>query len=228
MLTTTSRQSRSFVSTSHDECFTDRPCRIKNPLAGLSYERLMHDADTFARVHGLEEHVGYIRKGAAIAQHPEHYEDLVGTEALNQEEITILRDEVLHKWRQPFALYVTIFTCSIGAAVQGWDQTGSNGANLSFPVEFGIGGTSDYDVFLVGLVNAAPYISSAFLGCWLSDPLNNLFGRKGTIFFSAVFCFLPVIGAAFTQNWWELFICRVLLGIGMGSKASTVPVGSIC
>jgi hypothetical protein len=62
-------------------------------------------------------------------------------------------------------LYFTIALCSIGAAVQGWDQTGSNGANLSFPTEFGIAGTGR-DTWLVGIVNAAPYLASAGLGCW--------------------------------------------------------------
>lgn len=132
--------------------------------------------------------------------------------------------------RQPRSMYLTVILCSVGAAVQGWDQTGSNGANLSFPVEFGIpdGDPTDpnysRNLWLVGLVNAAPYIASAFLGCWLSDPLNNYFGRRGTIFFAAVFCLLSVIGSACTQNWYQLFICRLLLGIGMGSKASTVPI----
>jgi len=58
----------------------------------------------------------------------------------------------------------------------------------------------------------------------LSDPLNNYFGRRGTIFFAAVFCLLSVIGSGCTQTWWELFICRLLLGVGMGAKASTVPI----
>ena len=78
--------------------------------------------------------------------------------------------------------------------------------------------------WLVGLINAAPYIGSSFIGCWLSDPLNRFLGRRGTIFFSAAFCCLSVLGSACTQNWWELFITRILLGIGMGSKASTVPI----
>ena len=39
-----------------------------------------------------------------------------------------------------------------------------------------------------------------------------------------MFCLLSVIGSALTQNWYQLFICRLLLGIGMGSKASTVPI----
>ena len=51
---------------------------------------------------------------------------------------------------------------------RGWDQTGSNGANLSFPIEFGIGSESEKDTFLVGLVNAAPYIASAL---WYANVL---------------------------------------------------------
>ena len=60
-----------------------------------------------------------------MARDPSNYEDIEGAEALNDAEIEALRDEVLHKWRQPLALYLTIVTCSVGAAVQGWDQTGA-------------------------------------------------------------------------------------------------------
>lgn len=119
---------------------------------------------------------------------------------------------------------MTIFVCSIGAAVQGWDQTGSNGANLSFPQVFGIGSDSTKDKLLVGLVNGAPYIGSAFVGCWVSDPLNFYLGRRGTIFIAAIFCFLPILGSAFSQTWRQLFVCRLLLGFGMGAKGSTVPI----
>lgn len=37
---------------------------------------------------------------------------------MTEAEITAIRDETEHKWRQPFALYFTIILCSIGAAVQ--------------------------------------------------------------------------------------------------------------
>ena len=47
---------------------------------------------------------------------------------------------------------------------------------------------------------------------------------SGVIFFSAVFCLLSVIGSAVCQNWEQLFITRLILGIGMGSKASTIPI----
>jgi MFS family permease len=77
---------------------------------------------------------------------------------------------------------------------------------------------------LIRYTNSAPYIASAVLGCWLSDPLNNLLGRRGAIFISAIFCVLSPIGSACTQTWPQLFVARLLLGIGMGVKASTVPI----
>jgi sugar porter (SP) family MFS transporter len=125
---------------------------------------------------------------------------------------------------------LTFFLLSLSLS-RGWDQTGSNGANLSFPTEFGIPIDSsvpeaerEHNEWLVGLVNAAPYIASAFLGCWISDPLNNYLGRRGTIFVSAVFCLLTPIGGAISQTWEQLFITRLLMGIGMGLKGSTVPI----
>ena len=61
-------------------------------------------------------------------------------------------------------------------------------------------------------------------GCWLSHPLNHRLGRRGTIFFAAWFCLLSVLGSSVCQNWRQLFISRLLLGVGMGAKASTIPV----
>lgn len=169
-----------------------------------------------------------MRKGALVAQNPPAFESI---EELDDVERNALRNEFLHKWRQPKSLYFTVILCSVGAAVQGWDQTGSNGANLSFPVAFGIGNGEKpgfphqaRDNWLVGLINAAPYIASAFFGCWCSDPLNHYLGRRGTIFIAAIFCLFSVIGSAFTQTWEQLFVTRLLLGVGMGCKASVVPI----
>ncbi|EJD03082.1 uncharacterized protein FOMMEDRAFT_123262 [Fomitiporia mediterranea MF3/22] len=195
--------------------------KIKNPLLGIPEEQLMADVERFAEEKDLTDILPLLKHGAIAAQNPTEYETQKG---LTDEERDVLRFEVTHKWKQPFALYFTIVLCSIGAAVQGWDQTGSNAANLSFPNQFGIGTQSERDTFLVGLVNAGPYIGSALIGCWLSDPLNNFFGRRGAIFFAAIFCFLPVIGGAFAQTWEQLLVTRLLLGIGMGAKASTVPI----
>ncbi|KAL7624762.1 hypothetical protein AAE478_006334 [Parahypoxylon ruwenzoriense] len=193
---------------------------ISNPLAGIPRERLLDEVTSFSMRYGLAEYTPLLRKGALLAQNPTGFEHIMGPEALNAEEINALRRETTYKWK---------------------DQEGSNGANLTFPAQFGIGGDSNYDVLLVGIINSAPYIGSALVGCWLSDPLNNRFGRRSlstdpglgvtltnvvveTIFIAAVYCLLAPIGGALTQNWQQLLMTRILLGVGMGIKASTVPI----
>jgi MFS family permease len=61
---------------------------------------------------------------------------------------------------------------------------------------------------------------------WISDPMNDWIGRRGTIFVGAIFSLLAPIGSALTQHWGELVATRILLGIGMGLKEVTVPVFS--
>jgi hypothetical protein len=105
--------------------------RVSNPLADISFSNLMNDVEVFCNEKGLTERVDLIKRGALVAQDPTAYEHV---ETLSEDEREALRFEAAHRWRHPLALYFTIIVCSIGAAVQGWDQTGSNGANLSFPV----------------------------------------------------------------------------------------------
>ena len=137
--------------------------RIKNPLAHLSPQQLMADVERFAHEHGLADELPLLRKGALVARDPDRFEHLPVGEQLDEAEREALRVEARHRWRVPRLLYLTIITCSVGAAVQGWDQEGSNGANLSFPEEFGIAGNDDRSVWLLGLINAAPYLASAYV-----------------------------------------------------------------
>ncbi|KIW63945.1 hypothetical protein PV04_08907 [Phialophora macrospora] len=200
--------------------------KISNPLADIPREDLLADVEDFATRHGMTSELELLQKGALVAQNPGQFENL---SILDDAEKESLRIEVNRKWKHPTKLYMTVIVCSIGAAVQGWDQTGTNGANLSFPEAFGLNtpeGQPGYerDFWIIGLVNSAPYIGSAFLGCWLSDPLNFYFGRRGTIFTSAIFLIATPIGGAFAQNWEQLLATRVLMGIGMGLKGATTPV----
>ncbi|THX73641.1 hypothetical protein D6D05_07311 [Aureobasidium pullulans] len=156
---------------------------------------------------------------------------------LQYNDLRALRDE--GKWGfQPRALFVAIACNSIAAAVQGWDQTGTNGANLFWPNDFGIPiadcGSKDIlkesecgkNSLLVGLVNAAPYIIITLFASWISDPLNHSLGRRGTIFAGAILSLVAPLGSALTQSWPQLLICRLILGVGMGLKEVTVPVFS--
>ena len=91
---------------------------------------------------------------------------------------------LIDRWSQPRDLYLTIVICSLAAAVQyasssqrnffpcqrylqqhpffldrGWDQTGSNGANLIFPQVLGIptadgAPNASVNQWIVGIINS--------------------------------------------------------------------------
>ena len=89
--------------------------RIKNPLLGIPRPQLMADVEAFAEEKGMTDIIDLLKRGALVAQDPSTFETVEG---LTPDERTALEEEVTHKWRHPLALYVTIITCSIGAAVQ--------------------------------------------------------------------------------------------------------------
>ncbi|KAH9475509.1 Arabinose-proton symporter [Psilocybe cubensis] len=200
--------------------------RIQNPLHGIPRDKLMKQVDKFVRDHGLEDKNDLFRKGALLAQSQKGFETM---DELSESDKEVLRRETTHRWSQPRDLYLTVIICSLAAAVQGWDQTGSNGANLSFPDALGISQDpanprASINEWIVGVINSGPYIGSSLIGCWLTDPLNHYFGRRGTLFWCGLFCTLTVIGQAVSQTWPQLLVCRLLLGLGMGPKATTSPV----
>lgn len=71
--------------------------------------------EDFANEYNVTDILPQLKKGALVARDPEDFEAVPD---LTEQEVMALRDEVLHKWRQPKALYFTIILCSIGAAVQ--------------------------------------------------------------------------------------------------------------
>lgn len=189
---------------------------LKNPLSGIPRQKLFDQVADFCRSNGLEDKVALFQRAALVAQNPDKYEEV--SELTEDERYWIAR-ETTHKWSLPKQLWMLIFVVSLGSAIQGWDNTGANGANLSFPVEFGI----DHNEWLVGFVNSAPTIAG-LMSAWLCDPLNNMIGRRAVIFVTGLFTVFPVLAQAFTRNWWELAICRLLIGVGIGCKITTIPI----
>ncbi|KAH7169942.1 hexose transporter [Dactylonectria macrodidyma] len=205
---------------------------IKNPLVGIPKDRLLSEAAGLATKHGLNDVVDDFKRGALAAQHPEKFETIV---ELTDQDRQLLKNEIEHRWKHPKALYFAIFMNSISAAIQGWDQTGSNGANLSYPQVFNIAssgeqceamGTCSRNSWIIGAINSAPYMAICVIACWLSDPINDWVGRRGTIFIGGIFSLVGPIGQALSQTWPQILICRILLGIGMGLKEVTVPIFS--
>lgn len=197
--------------------------------------------EAFVRDHqvGHDEDIRAFRLGALLAQDPNRHAEIEG---LTEEESKVLAKDISHRWSQPRLLYLVIVLCSTCAAVQGMgefsiecrmrdkvdyflDETVVNGAQIFYSQQFGIGDkSSNRDAWLVGLVNSAPYLCCAFIGCWLTIPFNNWFGRRGTIFLTCCFSALACFWQAFTNTWWHMFIARFALGLGIGPKSATVPI----
>ncbi|KAL4758138.1 uncharacterized protein BDW70DRAFT_142333 [Aspergillus foveolatus] len=195
---------------------------IQNPLQNVSREQAVNDARAFAQAHGMSEHADLFGRAALVARDPDNFETIP---ELSQEEQAALTYERDHKWHGPRMLWYSIGLCAIGAATQGWDQTGSNGANLQFHDEFNIAGKGR-DEWIVGLVNSIIFLTAGLIGAFIVDPLNHYLGRRGEIFVTALCLTATPIGSAFTHSWQALFAARFIMGIGIGAKNATVPIFS--
>jgi hypothetical protein len=136
---------------------------VHNPLARLSRGAAAEQAQAFATGFGMEEHADLFARAALVARDPERFEMLT---ELHQDERDALIYERDHKWHGPRMLWYSIGLCAIGAATQGWDQTGSNGANLSFPKEFGIDKPGN-DEWLVGIINSIIFLTAGLIGAFI-------------------------------------------------------------
>ncbi|KAK1754591.1 hypothetical protein QBC47DRAFT_384385 [Echria macrotheca] len=197
--------------------------KLANPLAGLSQDRLAAMGEAYAARAGLTdaEDVRAFRLGAIIAGDHTRYDAVT---ELTEREREVLERETTHKWSNPGMLYWVVIICSLCAAVQGMDETVVNGAQSFYKKAFGIGGDTQRDTWLLGLTNSAPYLCCAVLGCWLTDPMNKRFGRRGTIFISCLVSAVTCFWQAFTNTWWHMFIARFFLGLGIGPKSATTPI----
>ncbi|PGH27083.1 hypothetical protein AJ80_01269 [Polytolypa hystricis UAMH7299] len=206
---------------------------IDNPLKRYAPEQLDEVATRFAKhfkFTGLED---LFRKAARCARDPKVAHTVP---SLTPAEKEVLKYEGKIKfWKQPKQLKIAIITCCLGAIIQGWNQTGINGANIRWPdvlnPRLHIKKTDpNYDVadvwYYAG-VNAITYFTAALVGAWISDPLQELFfGRRAAMLFAGLAIFSSTIGGAFVHTVPALLGTRLVLGIGMGCKASVIPIYS--
>lgn len=100
-------------------------------------------------------------RAALVARDPERFEML---SELHDDEKESLVYERGHKWNGPVMMWYTVALCAVGAATQGWDQTGSNGANLSFPDDFGLKPKEiARDDWIVGIINAIIFLTAGLM-----------------------------------------------------------------
>ncbi|KAK4942861.1 hypothetical protein LTR10_017437 [Elasticomyces elasticus] len=200
---------------------------FENPLSDIPKEQLLQDVETFCSKHNLMDYLDAFKKGALIAQRPYETDKI---SELTQEDRDILTREHTHRWHQPWMLYFLVIMCSMAAAVQGMDETVNNGAQALYLKQLGITDTNRFSSSmqdnLTGLIVGAPYLCCAILGCWLTEPMNKLFARRGTIFISCFIAAVASIWEGVANSWVNLFVARFVLGLGIGPKSSTVPVYS--
>ncbi|KAI6902425.1 hypothetical protein KC318_g8883, partial [Hortaea werneckii] len=213
---------------------------VDNPLLRLRNAVVGTYGKKFARAFKMENLEGVFERAAKVARDPLQWQSVPGLTEDERDALRDSEDEGRHFafgllktngfWGQPKQLQVTISTLCVAAVVQGWNQTASNGANLQWPIQLGLPDAigcdqTSGDAWKFAVVNAATYLAASLVGCWLSDPLSESFaGRRAPICISAILILASMIGCALTNHWTELLGCRILLGIGMGCKATMVPV----
>ncbi|CAI7636544.1 unnamed protein product [Penicillium glandicola] len=172
------------------------PPRVDNPLVHQEYPQLEAEVTEFHERLGLDSVVDLktLIKGARVAKDRWAH----ATPGLTPAELETIRKEEEDSLSllQNRGLLVTIMATACAAITQGWQQSTINGSSLlGWQNEFSLGSDSDHDLLLVGLINAAPWLSGSLIGTWLSDPLQDKFGRRPALFIAAVFCVAVVIGS---------------------------------
>lgn len=155
-----------------------------------------------------------------------HVEGREHWEKMAREALRIQRSREF--WKEPKDMLVLIAVCCLASAVQGWDQV-ANG-NLGWPdalhnVENPRAHTSSND-WLFAVVQATPWFSAAILGSYLSDPLSEFIGRRRALFVAGCCSLLGSVIGSQVKTWQQLIATRIVIGLGIGGKASIVPVSA--
>ncbi|KAI9652017.1 MAG: Solute carrier 2 (Facilitated glucose transporter) member 8 [Alyxoria varia] len=114
-----------------------------NPFIGKNPNEMSDMTNKFLEDTKIDEdHHEYIRKGAFLAQAPDafHEKNPAGLKLKPFEEQALEQEdpEKGSRWDQPVLLYALIGCCSMGAAVQGWDETAVNQAQIYYSTDLGI------------------------------------------------------------------------------------------
>ncbi|KAF2500921.1 hypothetical protein BU16DRAFT_185712 [Lophium mytilinum] len=198
------------------------------PFFGWDQNKMNLEANEFIKLSGLADYASHIRRGSFLAQDRNAFPK----DKPRHDGLTLTPDERarleleqsprrIDKFKQPFRLWAVVILCSLGAAVQGWDETAVNGAQIQYQYAYGIDGAQNNGYR--GLTNSAPYLCCT-LSCWLNYPLNRFLARRGVIALTCLISVIACLGQAFPQTWQQLFVARLLLGLAIGPKSATIPI----
>ncbi|KAL3455338.1 hypothetical protein BJX64DRAFT_297732 [Aspergillus heterothallicus] len=187
--------------------------RNANPLRDRTAVELEADVRKFHETHKLAGvvDVELLVKGALIAR-DRVYINICALTA--PEKLALVSEEKLGFFQQTKELKVSILMTACAAVIQGWQQSTINASSRGWQCQF-----------LLHSEEVEATVSRWAIGTWLSDPLQeSIFGRRYALFISGLFCAACVLGTAQCQTWQQILACRLVLGIGIGAKASIAPV----
>ena len=202
----------------------------------VSYRELQRDARDFATniLELSEDQANNFVRAALVAKDSRVY-DLVARGdsdyanrslhvALTSDEMAALRNEKdrLFSERGMFIVGVCV---AIAAFLQGHVQSSINGGS---PYEYDLGfrdvptcsSVKDSALWKLGATNAMPFLTSAVLGCWISNPVNDRLGRRGAMMAAAVLVLISSLLSGLclliprTERWKVLIAVRVINGLG--------------
>ncbi|KAL8728954.1 MAG: hypothetical protein Q9166_005049 [cf. Caloplaca sp. 2 TL-2023] len=114
--------------------------KLVNPFVGKTHEEMDDLIHRFMEKTKIDEiYAEHIRKGAYLAQDRDAFEDLRedGLQLKSEERAALVMEDPNkgNKWNQPWILYALVGCCSLGAAVQGWDEVSPISLRIHNPEE---------------------------------------------------------------------------------------------
>ncbi|OCL10802.1 MFS general substrate transporter [Glonium stellatum] len=167
-------------------------------------------------------------------QNPSGVTDRIKEDPMGHIDHDVLRGYVKKLYDKQFKenTSVTLFELWIGALLaKSWDQV-ANG-NLGWPDTFHLDITltgTGPGIWIFGGANAITWFSAAIIDgvlCFLPQSLgkNQLGSLEHARDVSDIYSsFGSIIAASKAQSWQQYFVARLFLGIGIGAKASIVPI----
>lgn len=197
-------------------------------------DALRHDAKALSvRLELNQEDTAKMEKGAFLARYAYVWDRIVhddpdykyrrppGGIELDGHVIEALREERYKLYSEKGIRMVNI-AVMCAAFLQGCVQSSINGSSL-YAKQLGINENSTQDAWKLGITNSIPFFTAAILGCWLSIPINHIWGRRGAILLSAVLVGITSLLAGLVPvmikdpngpRWQALLAIRAVNGIG--------------
>ena len=140
----------------------------------------------------------------------------MGSQFRNEKLFTTKFIDIMQKNNKNYILFIAL-SAALGGLLFGYDTAVISGA---------IGNLTEY--FQLTPVETGWAISSALVGClvgaFFSDYLSEKFGRKATMFITAVLFILNSVGTALPISFTMFVLFRIIGGIGVGIASMVVPM----